>query len=69
MQSEKEQILFSLKYWGKSAYNVLLSRGIPVVVLRGNNICRISSFWKIEVIARVPQSKYRIRQRSIKLPK
>lgn len=61
MKSEEEQILFGLKLWGKCAYEELRSSGIPAVVLRGNNICRVSSFGGIEVIARVPQSKYRIR--------
>lgn len=69
MKSEKEQILLGLKHWGKRAYDELRSNGILAVVLRGNNICRINSFGKIEVIARVSQSKYRIRQRSIKLSK
>lgn len=69
MKSEKEQILFGLKCWGNRAYKELLANDIPVIVLRGNNICRVSPSGGIEVIARVPQSKYRIRQRSIKLPK
>lgn len=69
MESEKERILFVLRCCGNCAYKNLLSKGIPSVVLRGNSICRVSPSGGIEVIARVPQSKYRIRQRSIKLPK
>lgn len=69
MELEKEQILLGLKHWGKRAYEELHSGGIPVVVLRGNNVCRISSVGKMEVIVKVSQSKYRIRQRSIELSK
>lgn len=67
MKSEKEQILLGLKSCGNRAYKELLLKGIPAVVLRGNNICRISSLGMIEVISKVPQSKYKIRQRSYKL--
>ena len=69
MESEKEQILFGLKHWGKRAYEELRSSGIPVVVLRGNNVCCINSVGKAEVITKVSQSKYRIRQRFFELPK
>lgn len=64
MEIKKERILFGLKCWGNRAYKELLLKDIPAVVLSGNSICRISFLGMIELISKVSQSKYKIRQRS-----
>lgn len=65
--SEQQQIEIGLKRWGHRAYSEALQYRGSVTVLRGNRICRIRKGNKVEVISELPQTKYKITQRSFKL--
>lgn len=65
---EKEKIEFGLKRWGRRAYTDALSKGVAVSVLRGNRVYQIQD-GNAEVIETIPQTKYRISQRTFKLKK
>lgn len=68
VSSEKERIAVGIKRWGHAAYRKSLSRGVPTVVLKGNKIYRVSSDAS-DVVSEIPQSKYKITQRSFDLGK
>lgn len=65
---EKEKIEFGLKQWGHRAYTDALSKGVAVSVLRGNRVYQIQD-GNAEVIETIPQTKYKISQRTFKLKK
>ena len=65
---EKQQIEVGLKRWGRNAYLCTLSDVGSVGVLRGNNICQIQK-GNVDVLAKIPQTRYKVTQRSFKLKK
>ena len=66
--SEKQQIETGLKRWGRKAYAHALSNNGSVGVLRGNSICKVQA-GSVDVVAKIPQTRYKITQRSFKLKK
>lgn len=64
--SEKQQIEAGLKRWGRVAYTHALSSQGPVGVLRGNRICQVNKEG-IKVVAQIPQTRYKVTQRSFKI--
>lgn len=69
LRTEKEQIASGLKRWGQDAYRKALLDGHSTVVLKGNKVYRVTSSGATDVVAEVPQSKYKITQRSFDLSK
>lgn len=66
-KDEKDVILKGLRKYGRRAYDTTLANGIPVTVLRGNNICRIEPNGDIDIVSRVTQTKYKVSQKTFKL--
>lgn len=66
-KDEKDFILKGLRKYGRRAYDTTLANGVPVTVLRGNNICRIEPNGDIAIVARVEQTKFKVSQNVYKL--
>lgn len=66
--SEKDKIAKGLKRWGNHAYTQTQTSGNAATVLRGNKICQVLNK-QVRVVSEVPQSRYKIVQRSFKIKK
>ena len=66
--SEKEEqiIISGLKQYGRRAYQETKSKGLPITRLKGNRILEINSD-STSIVGEVPQTKFKITQRSFNL--
>ncbi|WP_301704607.1 hypothetical protein [uncultured Parabacteroides sp.] len=67
IEEEKTVIVNALKIAGRQAYDVARAQGLPVTVLRGNNICRIESEGKVSIVSKGRQAKYKVVKRKYSL--
>ena len=63
LEEEKNIIVGALKTSGHEAYEATLKSGVPVTVLKGNNVCRVESDGKVRVVAKSRQAKFRVVKR------
>ena len=56
-----------IKIAGRQAYDVARAQGLPVTVLRGNNVCRIESEGKVSIVSKGRQAKYKVVKRKYSL--
>lgn len=67
IEKEKALIVNALKISGRQAYEVARAQGLPVTVLRGNNVCRIEAEGKVSIVSKGRQAKYKVVKRKYSL--
>ncbi|MBQ8530351.1 MAG: hypothetical protein IJ430_04230 [Parabacteroides sp.] len=67
LEDEKIVITGALKAEGRSAYKNALAQGLPVTVLRGNNVCRIDPQGSLSIVSKTHQARYKVVKRKYSL--
>lgn len=65
-EKEKQIIISGLKQYGKRAYQETKSKGLPITRLMGNRILEINSD-STSIVSEIPQTKFKITQRTFNL--
>ena len=66
-KTEQNIIIEGLRKYGRNAYNATLANGIPVTVLRGQNICRIEPNGNVSVIAKMEKITNKVLRKTFRL--
>lgn len=66
-KTEQNIIIEGLRKYGRNAYDATLANGIPVTVLRGQNICRIEPNGNVSVIAKMVKATTKFSHKTFRL--
>jgi hypothetical protein len=66
-KTEQNIIIEGLRKYGRNAYNDTLANGIPVTVLRGQNICRIEPNGNVSVVAKMKKNTIKVSHKTFRL--